>query len=96
MAVIRYILDRSADDNPSRWNPAELHGPLLSDLLHRYRTHHVPVENEHVLRYKKSAPHSWRTYELKVRIMPKLIGGYGAQRDTRPMKRLIWHFYVIA
>ena len=53
MAVIRYILDRSAYDNPSRWNPAELRGPLLSDLLHRYRTHHVPVENEQVLRLKK-------------------------------------------
>ncbi len=53
MAVIRYILDRSAYDNPSRWNPAELHGPLLSDLLHRYRAHPVPVENEHVLRLEK-------------------------------------------
>ena len=49
MAAIRYISGRSADDNPSRWNPAELHGPLLSDLLHRYRTHLVPVENEQVL-----------------------------------------------
>jgi len=53
MTVIRYILDRSAYDNPSRWNPAELRDPLLSDLLHRYRAHHVPVENEQVLRLKK-------------------------------------------
>jgi hypothetical protein len=57
MAVIRYILERSADDNPSRWNPAELRGPLLSDLLHRYRTPHVPVENEQVLRLKKKTHH---------------------------------------
>ena len=49
MAVIRYILGRSAYDNPSRWNPAELRGPLLSDPLHRYRAHPVPVENEQVM-----------------------------------------------
>jgi hypothetical protein len=53
MAVIRYILDRSAYGNPSHWNPAELRSPLLSDLLHRSRALHVPVENEPVLRYRK-------------------------------------------
>ena len=57
MAVIRYILDRSAYDNPSRWNPAELRGPLLSDLLHRYRAHHVPIENEQVLHFIYKAHH---------------------------------------
>ena len=33
----------------TRWNPAELHGPLLSDLLHRYRALLVPVENEQAM-----------------------------------------------
>jgi hypothetical protein len=49
MASVRYSLDRSADDNPSRWNPAELRDPLLSDLL--IGTGHivVSVENEQVM-----------------------------------------------
>ena len=53
MASVRYSLDRSADDNPSRWNPAELRGPLLSDLL--IGTGHiiVSVENEQVLHLYK-------------------------------------------
>ena len=38
---------------PRRWNPAELCGPLLSDLLHRNRAHYVPVENRQVLHYVK-------------------------------------------
>jgi len=33
----------------TRWNPAELRGPLLSDLLYRYRALLVPVENEQVM-----------------------------------------------
>jgi len=53
MAAIRYILDRSADDNPSRWNKAELHDPLLPDLLHQTGHIIVPVENEHVLHLYK-------------------------------------------
>ena len=48
MAAIRYISVRSADDNPSRWNPAELHGPLLSDLFYQTDTF-VPVENEQAM-----------------------------------------------
>jgi hypothetical protein len=53
MASVRYSLDRSADDNPSRWNPAELRGPLLSDLL--IGTGHivVSVESEQVLHLYK-------------------------------------------
>ena len=49
----------------SRWNPAELHGPLLPDLLHRNRAHYVPVENKQVMHLYKNAPRSWRTYRLK-------------------------------
>ena len=49
MAVIRYILDRSAYDNPSRWNPAELRGPLLSDLLHGTGHIVVPVKKKQVM-----------------------------------------------
>jgi hypothetical protein len=53
MASVRYSLDRSADDNPSRWNTAELRDPLLSDLLHQTGHIIVPVENEHVLHLYK-------------------------------------------
>jgi hypothetical protein len=34
---------------PGRWNPADLHGPLLSDLLRWYRALLVPVKNEQVM-----------------------------------------------
>ena len=53
MASVRYSSDRSADDNPSRWNPAELRDPLLPDLL--IGTGHiiVSVENEQVLHLYK-------------------------------------------
>jgi len=53
MASVRYSLDRSADDNPSRWNPAELHGPLLSHLLHGTGRTITPVKSEQVLHLYK-------------------------------------------
>ena len=73
MASVRYILDRSADYNPSRWNPAELRDPLLPDLL--IGTGHiiVSVESEQVLHLYKNAPRSWRTYRLLY--VPKMIDG---------------------
>jgi len=53
MASVRYISVRSADDNPSRWNPAELRGPLLSDSSIGTGRFFTPVKNEQVMHVYK-------------------------------------------
>jgi len=78
------------------WNSAELRRHLLPDLLARYRTHHVPDrESARTAHYIKSAPHSWRTYWMKVSMTSNmrhapLAAGPSASRGwvTHPSQQL--------